>query len=72
MPITPLLFFFMKEDYQTRLRRLSNTIENRTIIMIKSNICDDLGKFDHQTLESKLLILNPFLVRQLAVLFTYL
>ena len=49
---------------------LTNTIVKRTIIIFKTNICDILGKFDHQTHDYKILI--HFFVRQSIVLFAYL
>ena len=69
MPLIFIYFtiftFFLGE--RRLWRDLTNTIVKRTIIIFKTNICDILGKFDHQTHDYKILI--HFFARQSTVLF---
>ena len=58
------LFFFGERILR---KDITNTIEKRTAIIFKTNIFTSLGKFDHQTYESKILI--HFFARQSTVLF---
>lgn len=56
--------FFLDERKQQN-RDLTNTIGKRTTIIFKTSINASLGKLDHQTLDSKILI--PFFAKQSTV-----